>query len=107
MINFQPQKPVQTNSSHIPLSPGARKVFEEASGVSDSFIPELGDHYEDLAADFLEKWLVSSDSEPSASSPAPAAPVATPEKAPEKALTPSLTSFSLDLDWQLADGRKF
>ncbi|MFA5506809.1 MAG: hypothetical protein WC314_23505 [Vulcanimicrobiota bacterium] len=73
--------------------------------MSDSFIPELGDHYEDLAADFLEKWLVSSDSEPSVSTPA--TPVAAPEKAPEKAPAPSLTSFSLDLDWQLSDGRKF
>lgn len=111
-------KPFQTNhqqisqpTSPIPLNEGARKVFEEASGVSDLFVPEVEDRYEDMAADFLEQWLVSSgdpfkgDSTEKTES-APAAQEKAPAGEPTSSPEPPLTTFSIGLDWQLSDGRK-
>ncbi|MCA9780758.1 MAG: hypothetical protein KC800_28755 [Candidatus Eremiobacteraeota bacterium] len=105
-------KPLTQTTSAIPLHEGARKVFEEASGVSDLFVPEVEDRYEDMAADFLEQWLGSSgdpftSETPAKTAPNPAVdpkPAPTPESTPVP--EPQLTTFSLGLDWQLADGRK-
>ena len=87
-------------------------MFEEASGVSDLFVPEVEDRYEDMAADFLEQWLVSSGdpfkADTSAkieNSPAVAEKPAT-AAAPAPSPEPALTTFSIGLDWQLSDGRK-
>lgn len=92
------------------MQAGALKVFEEAGGASDLFIPGVGEQYEDLAADFLENWLVSgapsfeaaaeSNESQSAAEPAPET-----EKAP--APEAKFTSFSLDLDWQISDAAKY
>jgi hypothetical protein len=112
-------KPFQINhqtisqpTSPIPLAEGARKVFEEASGVSDLFVPEVEDHYEDMAADFLEQWLVSSgdpfkaDVAPAKTESAPAVAEKPDSLEPAPSAEPPLTTFSIGLDWQLSDGRK-
>jgi hypothetical protein len=105
--SFQSQQP----GHRIPLNRGAQKVFDEAAGVG--LVPEVEDRYEDMAADFLEKWLVSSDEpfspEPTAqtdAAPPNAAPAEKPvEKAAVSGFEPQMSSFNLGLDWQLSDGR--
>lgn len=111
-------KPFQTKhqqishpTSPVPLNEGARKVFEEASGVSDLFVPEVEDRYEDIAADFLEQWLVSSgdpfkNDASAKTESASAAPEKSTPNEPTPAPEPPLTNFSIGLDWQLSDGRK-
>ena len=112
-------QPFQTQQVgyRIPLNSGAQKVFDEASGVD--LVPEVEDRFEDMAADFLEQWLVSSEdpfkNEPQAQAETQAkTPVEkTPAQSPEKPVTesapvfePRMSSFHIGLDWQLSDGRQ-
>jgi hypothetical protein len=104
---FQTQQPIH----RVPLNDGARKVFDEAAGVG--MVPEVEDRYEDVAADFLEKWLVSSEDPftPEPTQNAPKAPEQTPVKAEAQApatplFEPEMSTFTIGLDWQLSDGRK-
>lgn len=103
---YQPQQPVH----RTPINETARKVFDEASGVS--LVPEVEDRFEDMAADFLEQWLVSSEDpfiDTAKATPAAAEPEQEekkPEPATPPAFEPEMSTFAIGLDWQLSDGRQ-
>lgn len=106
---FQTQQP----ANHIALNHGARKVFDEAAGVG--MVPEVEDRYEDMACDFLEQWLVSSEDpftspkvETAVPEPQPKAEVQLKAEVQPKtpSFEPAMSSFNLGLDWKLSDGRK-
>jgi hypothetical protein len=111
MINALNHNPINTQNR---FQAGAIKVFEEADGSTDMFVPGLEDKYEDLAADFLESWLVT-DSQPlfqppstkPAESPStpPQTPVSKAKSEPTTQPEPTFTQFSLGLDWNVADQR--
>lgn len=105
---------IQSSLHKIPTTPprfqaSAIKVFDEADGNTDMFVPGLGDHYEDLAADFLENWLVSDSQEAKPESvpvleteqeQAPPAPLPKTDS-PSEAQEPRFTKFAMD--WNLTD----
>lgn len=102
---FQPHNP----RAQARIQESAVKFFEETTGSHDFFTPAVEDKYEDLAADFLSTWLTSSDKAPQVaqtSTPLAPAPAKTQEVSPEPAAQ-EFTSFSLDLDWKLADEQRF
>lgn len=75
----------------------AFEVFENAGSGSDAFIPGLEEHYENLAASYLEQWTNPTESAPKAEQTSP------PE--PKQAQPAPTTTFSTDIGWQIADQR--
>ena len=105
---------IQPFQAHTPrvqarIQESAVKFFEETTGSNDFFTPAVEDKYEDLAADFLSTWLNSSDSASpvveTTAAPSMPAPAKTQE-APAEPAPLEFTTFSLDLDWKLADEQK-
>lgn len=74
-----PKRPLLNNKAY--------EVFENAGSGADLFMPGLEDHYENLAASFLEQWT-----KPTASSETPQTAVEPTQAAPS----------STELGWQLA-----
>ena len=111
---FSSQPTAQVSHHTNRMQAGAIKVFEEAGGASDLFIPGVGEKYEDLAADFLENWLVNDNQSFEATPSAKSA--STPDTTESKTTSSSpqaetaadspeiaFTKFSMDLDWQISD----
>lgn len=94
------------SSHHIPsqqrFQAGALKVFEETNGATNLIAPGLEDRYEDLAADFLEQWLVSSSDSSVTASGDTSHQETSKKEQPQMCTEPQLTQFSLGLDWNLA-----
>lgn len=112
-FGFQPTTIAQ-QSPHR-LNPDVEKVFTEAGG--DAVVPGLEDHFAGLAEDFLAQW---SKEKPSFESQTPAKvteeakaqpegsqPEVPQSSVPEPTASSPMTSFSLGLDWQIADQQNF
>ena len=106
-FGYQPTTVAQ-QSPHR-LNPEAEKVFTEGGG--DAVVPGLEDHFAGLAEDFLAQWSKEKPSFESQTQavakeikPEPAAPESS---FPEPAASSPMTSFSLGLDWQIADQQNF